>query len=76
MGQVFLAKGLAGTTELSSRPERTRISYFAMLATTMYAALLKESRTEYINATVLDGKSGERSGGTCGTFPPVLTHPL
>ena len=28
-----------------------------MLATTTYAALLKESRTEYINATVLDRKS-------------------
>jgi hypothetical protein len=29
-----------------------------MLATTTYAALLKESRTEYIEATVLDRKSG------------------
>jgi hypothetical protein len=43
---------------LSSRPERTRISYFAMPATTTYAALLKESRTKYINATSLDRKSG------------------
>jgi hypothetical protein len=30
-----------------------------MPATTTYAALLKESRTEYINAKVLDRKSGE-----------------
>jgi len=44
--------------KLSSRPKRTRISCFAMLATTTYAALLKESRTEYISATVLDRKSG------------------
>jgi len=36
----------------------TRISYFAMLATTTYAALLEESRTQYINATILDRKSG------------------
>ena len=43
---------------LSSRPERTRISYFAMPATTTYAALLGESRTESINATVFDRKSG------------------
>jgi hypothetical protein len=38
--------------------ERTRISYFAMLITTTNAALLKESRGDYINATVLDRKSG------------------
>ena len=30
-GQVFLAEALAGTTELSSRPERTRISCYAAL---------------------------------------------
>ena len=56
---------------LSSRPElRTRISYFALLATSTCAALLKESRMRSINATVLDRKSG---GGAqwriCGSGP-------
>ena len=58
VGQVFLAKALAGTTELSSRPERTRISYFALLATTTCAALRRESRMQLINAAGLDRKSG------------------
>ena len=53
------------TTELSSRPERTRISYFALLATTACAALLRESRMQIIKATGLDRESGERSGGIC-----------
>jgi hypothetical protein len=37
---------------LSSRPERTRISYFALLATTTCAALRRE------NAMSLNRKSG------------------
>jgi hypothetical protein len=50
---------LAPATELSSRPElRTRISYFALPATTTSAALLKESRMQIIKATNLDRKSG------------------
>jgi hypothetical protein len=48
----------APLSPLSSRPERTRISYFALLATTTYAALRKESRMQLINATTLDRKSG------------------
>ena len=55
-GQVFLAEAFAGTTELSSRPERTRISYFTLLATTTYAALRRESRMQLNNATQLDRK--------------------
>jgi hypothetical protein len=55
---VFRAKAFAGITELSSRPERTRISYFALLATTTYAVFPKENRMMLINATVLDRKSG------------------
>jgi hypothetical protein len=43
---------------LSSRPERTRISYFALLATTTRAALHRESRMEFINAMSLNRKSG------------------
>jgi kynurenine formamidase len=43
---------------LSSRPKRTRISYFALLATTTHAVFLKENRMMFINATNLDRKSG------------------
>jgi hypothetical protein len=43
---------------LSSRPERTRISYFAPLATTTFAALRRESRMQIIETTGLDRKSG------------------
>jgi hypothetical protein len=52
---------------LSSRPEVTRISYLALLATTTCAALFKESRMQIIKATGLHRKSGsgvERS--LCG----------
>ena len=38
--------------------ERTRISYFALLATTTRAALRRESRMDFINATTLNRKSG------------------
>ena len=48
----------APPSPLSSRPERTRISYFALLATTTCAALRKESRMQIIKATGLDRKSG------------------
>jgi hypothetical protein len=54
----IFAETLAVITELSSRPERTRISYFALLATTTYAVFLKENRMMLINATDLDRKSG------------------
>jgi hypothetical protein len=43
---------------LSSRPERTRISYFAKLKVSTYAAFLKESRRNFASATDLDRKSG------------------
>jgi hypothetical protein len=43
---------------LSSRPERARISYFALLATTTCAALVKESRMQPIKATGFHRKSG------------------
>jgi hypothetical protein len=38
--------------------ERTRISYYALLATTTCAPLCRESHTEFINATGLNRKSG------------------
>ncbi len=44
-------------TPLSSRPERTRISYSALLATTMSAVFLKENRMMLINDTDPDRKS-------------------
>jgi hypothetical protein len=46
------------TTEPQISPLRTRISYFAALTTTTYAALRKESRRIFINATELERKSG------------------
>jgi hypothetical protein len=48
----------APSLPLSSRPKRTRISYFALLATSTYAALRRESRMQILNATGLDRKSG------------------
>jgi hypothetical protein len=48
----------APPSPLSSRPKRTRISFFALLATTTRAVFLKENRVMGINATVLDRKSG------------------
>jgi hypothetical protein len=57
-GQVFLAEALAGTTKLSSRPERTRISCHAALDRAACAAFRKESRMKFADATNLDRKSG------------------
>jgi hypothetical protein len=49
----------AGTqTELSSRPERTRISCHVALDTAACAAFRKESRMKFASATNLDRKSG------------------
>jgi hypothetical protein len=45
-------------TELSSRPERTRISCHAALETTACAAFSKESRMKFDNATDINRKSG------------------
>jgi hypothetical protein len=42
----------------SSLPERTRISYFAKLKVSTYAAFLKESRRNFASATNLYRKSG------------------
>jgi hypothetical protein len=52
----------APLSPLSSRPERTRISYFASLATTTCAALLKESACRSSTPRVYTGNWGERSG--------------
>src|SRR6202035_1448567 len=45
-------------TELSSRPERTRISCHAALETTACAAFSRESRMNFANATNTNRKSG------------------
>jgi hypothetical protein len=45
-------------TKLSSRPERSRSSYLAELVRTTDAALRKERRTNFVNATKLNRKSG------------------
>jgi len=52
-------KYLTRAKELSSRPERTRISCFAALARTTGAVSRKGNRMKMINATSLDRKSGE-----------------
>jgi hypothetical protein len=49
---------LYARTDLSSRPERTRISCHAALETTAYAAFNKESRMKFASATNLNRKSG------------------
>ena len=43
---------------LSSRPERTRISYYATLDISARAAFIKESRMTFASATKPDRKSG------------------
>jgi hypothetical protein len=58
-GQVFIAKAFAGTTELSSRPKRTRISCYAASPAPTRAAFRKENRTKLANATKFYRKSGE-----------------
>ena len=78
-----------GWLQLYFLPERTRISYFALLATTTCAALPKESRMQIIEATGLDRKSGAaqwrdlRFNGLrmemfyyCGKSNPVMTLTL
>jgi hypothetical protein len=54
----FSEKYLTPAKELSSRPERTRISYFAALATTTDAVSRKGNRMKMIKATGLHRKSG------------------
>jgi hypothetical protein len=49
---------VGSTTKLSSRPERTRISYYAELATSTYAPFYRERRMRIANANKLDRKYG------------------
>ena len=49
---------ISAATELSSRPERTRISCHAVPETTACAAFIKESRMKFANATNTNRKSG------------------
>jgi hypothetical protein len=48
----------APPSPLSSRPERTRISYHAAFTAATSAAFRKESRMKFANATNLDRKYG------------------
>ena len=48
----------APPSPLSSRPERTRISYFAALTRATVAVSRKGNRMNLINATTLNRKSG------------------
>ena len=67
--------GFSGPSWKCFSTERTRISYFALLATSTCAALRRESRMQIINATGLHRNPKERSGGTCGSFS-VSNFPL
>jgi hypothetical protein len=51
-------RGILSSTELSSRPERTRISCHAALDTAACAAFSKESRVKFANASNTNRKSG------------------
>jgi hypothetical protein len=64
----------ARRSPLSSRPERTRISYFALLATSTCAALRTESRMQILNATGLHRKSGGAQWRELRFFPRLLTQ--
>jgi hypothetical protein len=55
---VSMAKLRFIATNLSSRPERTRISCHAALDATTRAAFIKESRMKFASATNLNRKSG------------------
>jgi hypothetical protein len=56
-----------GPTELSSRPERTRISYIAAPRKATYAAFRKESRMKFANAI----KTGQEIRGSAVEGPAV-----
>jgi hypothetical protein len=57
----------ASPSPLSSRPERTRISYCAAPANAACAAFRKESRMKFPAPLTSTGNRGERSGGTCSS---------
>jgi hypothetical protein len=57
--RIFLGNAeFSPQTELSSRPERTRISCHAAPDTAACAAFVKESRMKIANATKFNRKSG------------------
>src|SRR3984957_5599764 len=58
-----------GPTNLSSRPERTRISCLAALDTPPCAAFVKESRMKFTNATKLNRKFGVAQWRACPGVP-------
>jgi hypothetical protein len=62
-------------TELSSRPERTRISCHEALDTATGAAFSKESRMKFANATNTNRKSGVAEWRDL-RFPSVHSHTL
>jgi hypothetical protein len=60
---------------LSSRPERTRISYIATPPAATYAASRKGSRMKFANATNLNRKSGVAQRRDL-LFLSLYSHPL
>src|ERR1700730_15210361 len=65
------------TLPLSSRPERTRISYHAELATSTDAPFRKERRTTFAKANEIDRKSGGAEGRDlrCAIRVPHIPRP-
>jgi hypothetical protein len=61
--------------ELSSRPERTRISCHAAPERTANAPLRKERRMKIAEATKFHRKSGGAEWRTCGSLDEHPTHP-
>jgi hypothetical protein len=70
MGSLGPINQCLGSTAvpLSSRPKRTRISCHAAPDISTCAPLRKERHMKFINATKLNRKSGERSGGICSAL--------
>jgi hypothetical protein len=67
-----LSSGPQPPSPLSSRPKRSRVSYFAPPATPTGAALRRESRMQIINARALDRKSGGAQWRDLRLFFPWL----
>ncbi len=66
--QALLAETLAGTTELSSRPERTRFPTSRCQQRPRMRLSLKRAARTRSTPRFSTGNPGERSGGTCGSF--------
>jgi hypothetical protein len=69
-----MGKSCLRATDLSSRPERTRISCYVPPDMATRAAFVKESRMKVANATKLNRKSGVAEWRDLRFLFPVLTQ--